>query len=50
MSTEISKSKEMKDLMEKEKKLHKEISTDFKKISSKITEDIEFVKKSKSIK
>ena len=38
----------MKDLVEKEKKLHKEIKADFKKISQKINDDLEKVKESKS--
>ncbi|MGV7225312.1 MAG: hypothetical protein ACQ9CV_00130 [Nitrosopumilus sp.] len=48
MLTTIDKSKEMKDLIEKEKKLHKEIKSDFEKISQKINEDFEMVRKSKS--
>ena len=35
------KSKEMRDLVQKEKKLHKEIKDDFKKISQKIDDDFE---------
>ena len=42
------KSKEMKALLQKEKKLHKEIRADFKKISQKINDDFEKVKQSKS--
>lgn len=44
----IDKSKEMKGLVEKEKKLHKEIKADFKKISQKINDDFEKVRESKS--
>jgi hypothetical protein len=44
----IDKSKEMKDLIEKEKKLHREIKDDFKKISQKINDDFEKIKESKS--
>jgi len=44
------KSKEMKDLMQKEKKLHKEISKDFEKITQKINDDFEKIKQSKSAK
>ena len=39
----------MKDLIRKEKKLHKEIREDFKKISQKINDDFEKVKKIKVI-
>jgi len=38
----------MKDLVKKEKELHKEIRADFKKISQKINDDFEKVKQSKS--
>jgi len=41
------KSKEMKNLVQKEKKLHKEIHDDFEKISQKINDDFEKVQKSK---
>jgi len=44
------KSKEMRGLIQKEKKLHKEIRADFKKISEKINEDFKKVKESKSSK
>ena len=37
----IDKSKEMKDLIQKEKKLHKEIRKDYEKISQKIDDDFE---------
>jgi len=43
----LDKSKEMRDLVQKEKKLHKEIRKDFEKISQKINDDFEKVKKSK---
>jgi len=42
------KLKEMKDLVQKEKELHKEIRADFKKISQKINDDFKKVKESKS--
>jgi len=42
------KSKEMKELLQKEKELHKEIRADFKKISQKINDDFEKIKQSKS--
>jgi len=38
----------MRDLVQKEKNLHKEIKEDFKKISQKINDDFEKVKESKS--
>jgi len=44
------KSQEMKDLLEKEKKLHKEIHDDFEKITQKINDDFEKIKESKSTK
>jgi len=47
--TSADKSKEMKDLVQKEKDLHKEIREDFKKISQKINDDFEKVKQSKSL-
>lgn len=50
MTSKVDKSKEMKELIQKEKQLHKDIRSDFKKITSKINEDIELVKKSKLIK
>lgn len=39
----------MKELLEKEKELHREIRADYKKISQKIDDDFEKVKKSKSL-
>lgn len=39
----------MKELLQKEKELHKEIRIDYKKISQKIDDDFEKVKKSKSL-
>ena len=39
----------MRDLIQKEKKLHKEIKEDFKKISQKINDDFEKVKQTKSL-
>ncbi len=44
------KSKEMNDLLKKEKKLHKEIHDDFEKITQKINDDFEKIKQSKSMK
>ncbi|HEY5735927.1 MAG TPA: hypothetical protein VIS47_05140 [Nitrosopumilus sp.] len=41
------KSKEMKNLIQREKKLHKEIHDDFEKISQKINDDFEKIKQSK---
>ena len=38
----------MENLIKKEKELHKEISSDFKKISQKINDDFEKVKESNS--
>ena len=40
----------MRGLIQKEKKLHKEIRVDFKKISQKINDDFEKVKQTKSMK
>lgn len=40
----------MRDLIQKEKKLHKAIRTDFKKISQKINDDFEKIKQTKSTK
>ena len=40
----------MKDLLQKEKELHKEIRADYKKISQKIDEDFEKAKQLKSSK
>jgi len=45
-----NKSKEMEELIQKEKLLHKEIRADFKKISQKITDDFEKALNSKSKK
>ncbi len=39
----------MKELLEKEKELHREIRADYKKISQKIDDDFEKIKKSKSL-
>ena len=39
----------MKELLQKEKELHREIRADYKKISQKIDDDFEKVKKSKSL-
>jgi hypothetical protein len=46
--TIAEKLKELQDLVQKEKKLHKEIKEDFKKISQKINDDFEKAKQSKS--
>ncbi len=48
MMSKTDKSKEMKDLVKKEKKLHNEIKADFKKISQKINDDFQKVRESKS--
>ena len=50
MLSEVDKLKEMKELIQKEKKLHKSIKADFNKISQKINDDFEKVKESKSSK
>ena len=42
-----NKSKEMKELVKKEKELHDEIKSDFKKISQKINDDVDKVIQSK---
>ena len=47
MPSKINSSKEMKKLIQKEKELHKEIRSDFKKITNKINKDLDLVKKSK---
>jgi hypothetical protein len=47
LTSNNDKSKEMKELLEKEKELHREIRADYKKISQKIDDDFEKVKKSK---
>ncbi len=39
----------MRELLQKEKELHKEIRADYEKISQKIDDDFEKVKKSKSL-
>ncbi len=39
----------MNDLLQKEKELHKEIRADYEKISQKIDDDFEKIKKSKSL-
>ncbi|MFQ5781737.1 MAG: hypothetical protein ACE5GR_01620 [Nitrosopumilus sp.] len=49
MTSNTSKSKEMKKLLQKEKEFHKEIRADYKKISQKINNDFVMVKKSKSL-
>ena len=50
MDSNLDKSKEMKELLQKEKELHKEIRNDYKKLSKKIDDDFEKVKQSKSQK
>ncbi len=42
------KVKRMQDLLKKEKKLHKEIHQDYKKISEKITDDFDKIQKLKT--
>ena len=42
-------SKEMKNLLQKEKKLHKEIHSDYEKISQKINDDLDKIKKAKNL-
>ena len=49
LTSNTDKSKEMRELLQKEKELHKEIRADYKKISQKIDDDFEKVKKSKSL-
>ncbi len=48
MDSNPEKSKEMKELLQKEKELHKEIHNDYKKLSKKIDDDFEKIKQSKS--
>jgi hypothetical protein len=50
LASNTDKSKEMNDLLEKEKALHKEIRADYKKISQKINDDFENARKLKSQK
>ena len=50
LASNSDKSKEMSDLLQKEKELHKEIRADYKKISQKINDDFEKAKKIKSQK
>ena len=50
LASNTDKSKEMNDLLEKEKELHKEIRADYKKISQKINDDFENARKLKSQK
>jgi len=50
LASNIDKSKEMSDLLHKEKELHKEIRADYKKINQKINDDFEMAKKLKSQK
>ncbi len=50
LASNTDKSKEMNDLLEKEKALHKEIRADYKKISQKIDDDFENARKLKSQK
>ena len=42
-------SNEMKNLLQKEKKLHKEIHSDYEKISQKINDDLDKIKKAKNL-
>ena len=39
----------MKNLLQKEKKLHKEIHSDYEKISQKINDDLDKIKKAKNL-
>ncbi|MCH8085584.1 MAG: hypothetical protein IIC15_04030 [Thaumarchaeota archaeon] len=50
MDSNTDKSKEMSNLLQKEKELHKDIRADYKKISQKIDDDFEKAKKLKSQK
>ncbi len=50
LASNIDKSKEMNDLLQKEKELYKEIRADYKKISQKINDDFENARKLKSQK
>jgi len=50
LDSNTDKSKEMSNLLQKEKKLHKDIRADYKKISQKINDDFEKAKKLKSQK
>ena len=47
-NTDPLKLKEMQELLEREKNLHKKIRLDYKKISDKINNDFDQIKKSKS--
>jgi hypothetical protein len=47
-NTDSLKLKEMQELLEKEKNLHQKIRLDYKKISDKINNDFDQIKKSKS--
>ena len=47
--TDENQSKEMKNLLQKEKKLHKEIHSDYEKISQKINDDLDKIKKAKNL-
>ena len=47
--TDKDQSKEMKNLLQKEKKLHKEIHSDYEKISQKINDDLDKIKKAKNL-
>jgi len=50
LDSNTDKSKEMSNLLQKEKQLHKDIRADYKKISQKINDDFEKAKKLKSQK
>jgi hypothetical protein len=50
LASNTDKSKEMNDLLQKEKELHKEIRADYEKISQKINDDFENARKLKSQK
>lgn len=50
LASNTDKAKEMKELLQKEKELHKEIRADYKKISQIIDEDFQKAKQLKSSK
>lgn len=47
--TDEDQSKEMKNLLQKEKKLRKEIHSDYEKISQKTNDDLDKIKKAKNL-
>lgn len=48
MDSDSDKSKEMKELFQKEKELYNKIHNDYKKFSEKIDDDFEKIKQSKA--